>query len=158
MLPKVSGCREKFVVLPHCPAGRTRGELKPRTDFTFPPRVTLLPMPIPVRHPVKVSSSTPDSMNQSQVSSGCFLRSTSPGTGTNTGLTISTRRMMSTKPPVSPHWCTWPPSSGNPGEAHEMNIIGRSHYSGATGELYSDLETMTTALHIADKTVVKVVQ
>jgi hypothetical protein len=48
--------------------------------------------------------------------------------------------------------------SGNPGEAQEMNIIGRSHHSGASGDLYSDLETMTTALHIADKIVVKVAQ
>ena len=35
-----------------------------------------------------------------------------------------------------------------------MEIIGRSHHSGASGEIYSDLETMTTALHIADEIVV----
>lgn len=43
-------------------------------------------------------------------------------------------------------------------EEYIMEIIGRSHYSGATGELYSDLETMSTALHIAEQIVVRVVQ
>jgi len=32
----------------------------------------------------------------------------------------------------------------------EMKLVGRSHHSGATGDLYHDLETMTTALHIVD--------
>ncbi len=43
-------------------------------------------------------------------------------------------------------------------EEYLMEIIGRSHYSGATGELYNDLETMSTALHIAEEIVVRVVQ
>jgi hypothetical protein len=37
----------------------------------------------------------------------------------------------------------------HPEETYSMKIIGRSHQSGADGELYHDLETMTTALHIA---------
>jgi len=45
----------------------------------------------------------------------------------------------------------------NPAEEYVMNIIGRSHYSGASGELYSDLETMTTALHIAEEIVIRLV-
>jgi len=39
-----------------------------------------------------------------------------------------------------------------------MNLIGRSHHSGATGELFDDLETMTTALHIAEEIIVRVVE
>jgi len=46
----------------------------------------------------------------------------------------------------------------NPDEKYEMKIIGRSHYSGANGELYSDLETLTTALHIAEDIVVRIVR
>jgi hypothetical protein len=37
----------------------------------------------------------------------------------------------------------------NPGEFYEMKVIGHSHYSGQTGELYTDLSTITTALDIA---------
>jgi hypothetical protein len=35
-----------------------------------------------------------------------------------------------------------------------MKPIGHSHYSGKTGELFPDLKTLTTALHIADSIVV----
>jgi hypothetical protein len=38
---------------------------------------------------------------------------------------------------------------------YQMEIIGRSHHSGADGNLYHDLETLTTALHIADAIVVR---
>jgi hypothetical protein len=38
---------------------------------------------------------------------------------------------------------------GNLSPLYEMKIIGHSHYSGKTGELFSDLSTLTTALHIA---------
>ena len=44
----------------------------------------------------------------------------------------------------------------NPEEEYAMDIIGRSHYSGASGELYNDLETMSTALYIAEKIVVRI--
>lgn len=44
----------------------------------------------------------------------------------------------------------------NPESEYTMDIIGRSHYSGATGELYNDLQTMTSALHIAEEIVVRV--
>lgn len=37
------------------------------------------------------------------------------------------------------------------GVAVEMQLIGRSHHSGANGELYTDLNTITTALKIAAK-------
>jgi hypothetical protein len=37
-----------------------------------------------------------------------------------------------------------------------MQVAGRSHHSGASGALYDDLETMTTALHIAEKIAVRV--
>jgi hypothetical protein len=39
----------------------------------------------------------------------------------------------------------------------ELNPIGHSHPSGKTGELFPDLNTLTTALQIAKKVVVKVV-
>jgi hypothetical protein len=41
-----------------------------------------------------------------------------------------------------------------PQESYEMKVIGRSHHSGASGELFKDLETMTTALHIAEQIIV----
>ena len=41
-------------------------------------------------------------------------------------------------------------------DAYEMKPIGHSHYSGSTGELYSDLSTLTTALQIADSIIVRV--
>ena len=43
----------------------------------------------------------------------------------------------------------------NPQEAYEMKAIGRSHHSGANGDLYTDLETLTTALHIAENVMVR---
>jgi len=43
-------------------------------------------------------------------------------------------------------------------EEYLMKIIGRSHHSGANGELYSDLETLSTALHIADQIVIRVIE
>jgi hypothetical protein len=45
----------------------------------------------------------------------------------------------------------------HPEDLYSMKIIGRSHYSGADGKLYSDLETMTTALHIASEIRVRVI-
>ena len=39
----------------------------------------------------------------------------------------------------------------NPETEVPLEIIGRSHHSGASGELFTDLETLTTALHIAEK-------
>ncbi|MDF1576492.1 MAG: hypothetical protein P1P86_14990 [Bacteroidales bacterium] len=45
---------------------------------------------------------------------------------------------------------------GDAGEEYPMEIIGRSHHSGASGELFTDLETLTTALHIAEKITVRV--
>jgi hypothetical protein len=39
-----------------------------------------------------------------------------------------------------------------------MKAIGRSHHSGSDGKLYDDLQTLTTALHIAEKIEVRVVQ
>lgn len=38
----------------------------------------------------------------------------------------------------------------NPQEFYELKVIGHSHYSGKTGELFTDLSTITTALNIAD--------
>jgi len=46
----------------------------------------------------------------------------------------------------------------NQEEEYAMNVIGRSHYSGATGELYNNLETMTTALSIAEEIVVRIIE
>lgn len=46
----------------------------------------------------------------------------------------------------------------DPEKAYVMEVIGRSHHSGANGELFGDLETMTTALHIAEKIVVRLVE
>ena len=44
----------------------------------------------------------------------------------------------------------------DPRSGYTMNVIGRSHHSGADGKLYDDLETLTTALHIAEKIMVRV--
>lgn len=44
----------------------------------------------------------------------------------------------------------------NPQNSYEMKAIGRSHHSGANGDLYTDLETLTTALHIAEDIVVRI--
>jgi hypothetical protein len=43
-----------------------------------------------------------------------------------------------------------------PKESYTMNPVGHSHYSGKTGELFPDLSTLTTAMHIADSIVVRV--
>jgi len=40
-------------------------------------------------------------------------------------------------------------------DSYSMKPIGHSHYSGKTGELFSDLSTLTTALRIADSIIVK---
>jgi len=37
-----------------------------------------------------------------------------------------------------------------------LNPIGHSHYSGKDGRLYTDLSTLTTALHIVEKVVLKI--
>lgn len=39
----------------------------------------------------------------------------------------------------------------NPGLSIEMKPVGHSHYSGKTGDLFTDLSTITTALHIAEQ-------
>lgn len=41
-------------------------------------------------------------------------------------------------------------------QEYELKPIGHGHYSGKTGELFTDLSTLTTALHIAEKITVKV--
>jgi hypothetical protein len=40
--------------------------------------------------------------------------------------------------------------------SYKMVPVGHSHYSGRTGELFPDLSTLTTALHIADSVVVRI--
>ena len=44
----------------------------------------------------------------------------------------------------------------NQQDNYEMKIIGRSHHSGANGELFDDLKTLTTALHIAEQILVTI--
>ena len=44
----------------------------------------------------------------------------------------------------------------NKQENYIMKPVGHSHYSGKTGELFSDLSTITTALNIADSIVVRI--
>lgn len=44
----------------------------------------------------------------------------------------------------------------SPAAEYPMEIIGRSHHSGANGELYDDLHTLTTALHIAEEITVTI--
>ena len=44
----------------------------------------------------------------------------------------------------------------NPGSKIELKPVGHSHYSGKTGDLYPDLSSLTTALHIAEKITVTV--
>jgi hypothetical protein len=44
----------------------------------------------------------------------------------------------------------------DPQTEYQMVIIGRSHHSGANGELYTDIETLTTALHIAEEIWVRI--
>jgi len=41
-------------------------------------------------------------------------------------------------------------------DSYLMKPVGHSHYSGKTGELFTDLSTLTTALHIADSVMVRV--
>jgi len=43
-----------------------------------------------------------------------------------------------------------------PGVSTELKPAGHSHYSGKTGELYTDLSSITTALHIAEQIMVTV--
>jgi hypothetical protein len=43
-----------------------------------------------------------------------------------------------------------------PDKVFKMKVIGHSHYSGKTGELFTDLTTLTTALHIADSIIVRI--
>jgi hypothetical protein len=43
-----------------------------------------------------------------------------------------------------------------PQRGYQMKVIGRSHHSGATGELFTDLESLTTALHIAEQITITV--
>jgi len=46
--------------------------------------------------------------------------------------------------------------SKNKKESYLMRPVGHSHYSGKTGELFPDLSTLTTALHIADSIIVRI--
>ncbi len=46
--------------------------------------------------------------------------------------------------------------TGSPAESFTMKPVGHSHYSGKTGELFTDLSTLTTALQIARSVTVKV--
>jgi hypothetical protein len=41
-------------------------------------------------------------------------------------------------------------------QSYKMKPVGHSHYSGKTGELFTDLSTITTALHIADSIIVRI--
>ena len=41
-------------------------------------------------------------------------------------------------------------------EKYKMNVIGHAHYAGETGELFTDLSTITTALNIAKEITVQV--
>jgi len=41
-------------------------------------------------------------------------------------------------------------------ESYRMKPVGHSHYSGKTGELFTDLSTITTALNIADSIIVRI--
>jgi len=43
-------------------------------------------------------------------------------------------------------------------EEYILEPVGRSHHSGASGQLFEDLHTMTTALNIAEKIIVRVRQ
>lgn len=43
-------------------------------------------------------------------------------------------------------------------ESYEMKVIGHSHYSGKTGELFTDLSTITTALNIAKEISIRIKQ
>jgi len=56
--------------------------------------------------------------------------------------------------PAVVYECTIDP--GNLLQENEMKPVGHSHYSGKDGNLYPDLETLTTALEIAEKITVRV--
>jgi len=43
-----------------------------------------------------------------------------------------------------------------PESEYVMEVIGRSHHSGTDGKLYDDVQTLTTALHIAEEIVVSI--
>jgi hypothetical protein len=43
-----------------------------------------------------------------------------------------------------------------PEDLYRMKPVGHSHYSGKTGELFPDLNTLTTALEIADSIIVRI--
>ena len=44
----------------------------------------------------------------------------------------------------------------DPQKVYDMKMIGRSHHSGSNGDLFDDLQTLTTALHIAEQIVVTI--
>jgi len=44
----------------------------------------------------------------------------------------------------------------HPKDEYLMEIIGRSHHSGANGLLYDDIHTLSTALHIADQIIARI--
>jgi hypothetical protein len=44
----------------------------------------------------------------------------------------------------------------HPQAEYTMKVIGHSHYSGKTGELFTDLGTITTALQIVGSLTVKI--
>jgi hypothetical protein len=46
--------------------------------------------------------------------------------------------------------------TGSRKKFYPMKLIGHSHYSGNTDELFTDLSTLTTALHIADSIIVRI--
>lgn len=46
--------------------------------------------------------------------------------------------------------------SRNSKDSYVMNVVGHSHYSDKTRELFTDLSTLTTALQIADSIIVKI--
>jgi hypothetical protein len=43
-----------------------------------------------------------------------------------------------------------------PGKDFYLNPIGHSHFSGADGELYTDISTLTTAKEIVNKVCVRI--
>lgn len=46
--------------------------------------------------------------------------------------------------------------AGSSMEIYPMKVIGHSHYSGLTGELFTDVSTLSTALSIADSVIVRI--
>ena len=44
---------------------------------------------------------------------------------------------------------------GKPSPAYELEAVGHSHYAGSTGELFTDLSTLTTALEIVSNLTLK---